>query len=85
MASIHHPKQEKLNARHAREAAEALLREGRHLRDDIEDRALDKIWKAEREIEAYSHEAMRFIRKHPLRSVLIAGGIGLICSFLLRK
>lgn len=44
-----------------------------------------KVMKAERSVEHFSDELIKEIREKPLRSILVAGGIGYILATLLGK
>jgi len=70
---------------HLSEAASDLITEGKKFANELYHDGLDKIGTTERDIEKYTDELMTTVRKNPLKSVLIAGGVGFILSALFRK
>lgn len=70
---------------HVREAAADLLNEGKKLGNELYEEGTHKVHKAEEQIKEYSDELLKKVQQNPLRSVLIAGGIGFLLSALLRK
>ena len=56
--------------------------------DDVKkllNEGLNKIDETQAEIKQYSDEIIEKIRENPLKAVLIAGGIGVLLSVLLKK
>lgn len=53
--------------------------------DEIIDAGTETFNQAQQEINQYTEELVDSIKKHPLKAVLIAGGIGMILSALLKK
>lgn len=53
--------------------------------DEIIDVGTEKFNQAQQEITEYTEELVDTIKKHPLKAVLIAGGIGVVLSALLKK
>lgn len=75
------------NSKHAHvgEAAAQLLNESKKLAAELYEEGLNKMGVAEKDLEAYSNKLLGNVRKKPLQSVLIAGGIGFLLSAILRK
>ena len=70
---------------HISEAAAELLDEGMKFANELYDDGLTKANHAKKEAEVYTDELLEKVRAHPLKAVLIAGGIGFLLSALLRK
>ena len=66
-------------------AATELLDEGKKYAHDLYEDGLKKVDAVQHEVQAYSEELLDQVRAHPLKAILIAGGVGLILSALLRK
>lgn len=84
MASIH-PHKERFNSEHVGQIKDELLQEGKNLAEDIRDAGIRKAKNSKKELDAYSHQLIELIRQKPLESMLIAGGIGLLLSTLMKK
>lgn len=74
-----------LNKKHIKETADHFLDEGKKLASDMYDDGLKKINSVQKEAQEYTEELLNKVRENPLKSVLIAGGIGLLLSILLKK
>lgn len=70
---------------HVSEAATELVNESVKLAHELYQEGLRKFDGVTHEAQAYSDELLESVRKHPLKSILIAGGVGLLLSALLRK
>jgi ElaB/YqjD/DUF883 family membrane-anchored ribosome-binding protein len=70
---------------HITEAAADLLDEGKKLANELYDDGLKRVNVTKKEAEVYTDELLEQVRENPLKSVLIAGGIGFLLSALLRK
>lgn len=70
---------------HVAEAATDLLDETKKLAAELYEEGLKKIEAAQKEAGTYSDELLEKVREHPLKAILIAGGVGLLLSALLRK
>lgn len=66
-------------------AAADLLDEGRKYANELYEDGLRKVDAVHQEVKGYSDDLLEQVREHPLKAVLIAGGIGLLLSALLRK
>lgn len=67
------------------EAAADLLDETKKYANELYDEGIKKIMKAQKEAAHYSDDLLEKVREHPLKAILIAGGVGLLLSALLRK
>ncbi|HBI22305.1 MAG TPA: hypothetical protein DDY37_06975 [Legionella sp.] len=70
---------------HVTDAANELVNESVKLAHELYQDGLKKLDGVAHEAQAYSDELLETVRKHPLKSILIAGGVGLLLSALLRK
>ena len=70
---------------HVRDAAVDLLNEGKKLGNELYEEGTHKVHQTEELLKEYSDDVLKKVQEHPLRSVLIAGGIGFLLSVLLRK
>jgi ElaB/YqjD/DUF883 family membrane-anchored ribosome-binding protein len=70
---------------HVAEAATTLLNESKKLASELYEDGLKKVGVAQDDLQHYSDELLDKVRKNPLKSILIAGGIGVLLSALLRK
>ena len=70
---------------HVSEAATELLDETKKLANELYEEGLKKLELAQKEANSYSDELLEKVREHPLKAILIAGGVGLVLSALLRK
>jgi ElaB/YqjD/DUF883 family membrane-anchored ribosome-binding protein len=66
-------------------AATALVNESKKFANELYEDGLKKVGVAQKDLEQYSDEVLAKVRKNPLKSILIAGGIGFLLSTLLRK
>ena len=62
-----------------------LLSEGKKFAHELYEDGLDKLSSSEEEIEKYTKLLVDKVRKNPVKSVLIAGGVGFLLSSLLKK
>ncbi len=70
---------------HVSEAASELVNEGVKLAHELYENGLKTFDDVSHEAHVYSDELLETVRKHPLKAILIAGGVGLLLSALLRK
>lgn len=70
---------------HITEAAVDLLDEGKKFANELYDEGLKKVNLTKKEAEVYTDELLEQVRENPLKSVLLAGGIGFLLAALLRK
>ncbi|VEG92068.1 DUF883 C-terminal domain-containing protein [Legionella spiritensis] len=70
---------------HVGDAANQLLEETKKLANELYQDTLKKVGDAQHNAKDYSDELLKKVQKNPLKSVLIAGGIGFLLSSLLRK
>ncbi len=70
---------------HIQEAASELLDESIKYAHELYDDGLKRVGIAQKEAEIYKDELLEQVREHPLKAVLIAGGVGFLLSALLRK
>lgn len=68
-----------------RGAAVELLNEGKKFGNELYEEGTKKIHQVEDQIINYSEDMLKKVQENPLRSVLIAGGIGFLLSLLTRK
>ena len=66
-------------------AATDLLDEGKTYANELYEDGLKKVEEAKKEAADLADDLLEKVRAHPLKAVLIAGGIGLLLSALLRK
>ncbi len=67
------------------EATVALLHETKKYANELYEEGIKKIMQSQKEAVHYSDELLEQVREHPLKAILIAGGVGLLLSALLRK
>ena len=84
---VHNQTNTGLNSKkaHAGEAATELLDETKKLATELYEEGIKKLEAAQKEANHYSDELLEKVREHPLKAILIAGGVGLLLSALLRK
>ena len=70
---------------HVAESTADLLDESKKLAHELYEDGLKKLNIVQKEAADYSDELLQKVREHPLKAILIAGGVGLILSALLRK
>lgn len=70
---------------HVVEAATELLNESRKLAHEFYEDSLHKVGDVQESAKEYSDELLNKVKKNPLASVLIAGGIGFLLSSLFKK
>lgn len=68
-----------------KESADQLLDDSKKLVDDMYDDGLKKVGSVQKEALDYAKELLEQVRANPLKSALIAGGIGFLLSVLLKK
>ncbi|MFZ4076545.1 MAG: hypothetical protein ACOYKA_01035 [Legionellaceae bacterium] len=68
-----------------RKAAAGLLDEGKAYTDELYEEGSNKVDEVIKEAKLYSDDLLNKVRENPLKAVLIAGGVGLLLSMLLRK
>lgn len=71
------------NSRHAQQIADNLLENGKKIAQDLYEKGTSKL--DDRHMRAYTEQLTKKIRENPIKSVLIASGIGFILSTLLKK
>ena len=62
-----------------------LLDEGKKYARDLYEDGLKKVDEVQHNVQAHSEELLNHVRAHPLKAILIAGGVGMLLSALLRK
>lgn len=67
------------------EAAADLMDEGKKYAHELYEDGLEKAEQVKQEAQVYTEELLTKVREHPLKAILIAGGIGLLLSAMLRK
>ena len=70
---------------HVSEAATHLLDESKKFAHELYEDSLKKVDVIQKETKDYADELLNTVREHPLKAILIAGGVGLLLSTLLRK
>lgn len=70
---------------HVTEAASDLVNESVKLAHELYQEGLKKLDDVTHEAKSYSDELLVQVREHPLKAILIAGGVGILLSALLRK
>lgn len=70
---------------HVAEVANDLLDEGKKYAHELYEDGLEKAEHVKKEAQVYTDELLTRVREHPMKSILIAGGIGMLLSALLRK
>ncbi len=84
-ANLKHAKEHAEDAGHAiGDAVGDLWVEGKKLANALYD-GIHRLSATEQELEQYADHMMVNIKKNPLKSVLIAGGIGFLLAALLKK
>lgn len=68
-----------------RKAAADLLDEGKAYTHELYEEGSNKVDEVIQEVKVYSDDLLNKVRENPLKAVLIAGGVGLLLSMLLRK
>ena len=68
-----------------RKAAADLLDEGKAYTHELYEEGSNKVDEVMKEAKVYSDDLLNKVRENPLKAVLIAGGVGLLLSMLLRK
>lgn len=87
----HKPSVDKMSDSQAKikESANDLLTEGKRLAGEIYHQSIDAMGGKVEEVEEYVHEysdkIVKKIRTNPFASVLIAAGVGMLISTILRK
>lgn len=66
-------------------AAAELLDEGKKYAHHLYEDGLKQVEKIQHDVQSYSDDVLEHVRAHPLKSLLIAGGVGLLLATLLRK
>lgn len=67
------------------EAVTDLLDETKKYASVLCEEGVKKIKEVEKEASHYSDELLEKVRENPLKAILIAGGVGLLLSAILRK
>ena len=70
---------------HVAEAATEFLNESKKLANELYEDGLKKVGVAQKDVQAYADDLMGKVRENPLKSMLIAGGIGFLLSVLIKK
>ena len=70
---------------HLREVLDGYIDEGRKVASDIFTTGLEKMNLDEEDVEKYCDELATKIKANPLKSVLIAGGIGFLLARVFKK
>ncbi|HRD70100.1 MAG TPA: hypothetical protein PK657_08135 [Legionella sp.] len=66
-------------------STESLISHAKDKANEVYEGSKDKINELQKSVHEHSDELVRTIRQKPLKSVLIAGGIGFLISLLVRK
>lgn len=82
---IHAHKHNGTKRSHVSHAASELLNESKKLAQELYEEGLDKVSGVQKEAQQYSDELVKKVKKNPVTSILIAGGIGFLLSMLLKK
>jgi len=67
------------------EKANELLKESKKMADEYYEDGVQKAHEVQESLKEYSDELVEKVKRKPLTSILIAGGIGFLLSSLLRK
>lgn len=67
------------------QAAVDLLDEGKKYTHHLYEDGLKQVEKIQQDLQSCSDDLLNHVRAHPLKSILIAGGVGLLLATLLRK
>ncbi len=70
---------------HLRDAVHEYIDEGKKVANDIYVSGLEKINLDEKDVEKYREELAKKIKANPVKSVLIAGGIGFLLASIFKK
>jgi ElaB/YqjD/DUF883 family membrane-anchored ribosome-binding protein len=70
---------------HLNESATDLSDKGIDYAHSIYEDGMKKVSEAQQEVKLYSEELIEHVRQHPLKAILIAGGVGMLLSALLKK
>lgn len=70
---------------HIADAANVLLNEGKKFTNELYEQSLNKFNDVEKEMHEYSDQLLTKVKKNPLASVLIAGGVGFLLAKLFHK
>lgn len=70
---------------HVSEAANELLNESKKMANELYQESINKVHEVQNHIKGYSDELATKIQKNPLKSMLIAGGVGFLLSVILRR
>lgn len=85
-AGLKHAKAHAEEAKHAvGDAVSDLLLEGKKFANHLYEDGLQRLNATEHELEQYADQMVGQIKKNPLKSVLIAGGVGFLLAALLKK
>ena len=79
-----HPSRHNSKKAEVSKAASHLLDEGKTYANELYEDGLKKVDAVQKEAKDYSDDLLDKVREQPLKAVLIAGGIGLLLSALLR-
>lgn len=71
--------------RHAGHKVEEFSQQAADKSDQYINQGHEKVDEIQKEFERYTDSAITYIKKYPLKSALIAGGVGLILGRLLGK
>lgn len=62
-----------------------LLDESKKYAHHLYEDGVKQVEKIQQDVQSYSDDLLDHVRAHPLKSILIAGGVGLLLATLLRK
>lgn len=71
--------------RHAGHKVEEFSQQAADTSDHYIHQGQEKVEQIQQELEKYTDTAIQYVKKYPLKSALIAGGVGLILGRLLGK
>lgn len=75
----------KKNARHIKEDAEGFEDKFKEVADEILHKGKEKLCNAKASFDEYSEEVVQSAKKHPVRSLFIAGAVGFALAAILLK
>lgn len=70
---------------HLKAAATELLSEGRRMANELYEEGWHRVGDVQDTAKEYSDELVKTVKRNPLTSLLIAGGIGFLLSSLFKK
>lgn len=74
-----------LNNTHVMEATSDLMNDGKKLANELYDVGVGAVETVQNEAMEYTDELLQTVRKNPLKSILIAAGVGFLLSVFITK